>query len=68
MIRKFEERDVPDCAMRFCESFFDCHLTEHDRQFLRVLAEKCSFTYVGARGQVAGFAMGTKKAFNATLA
>lgn len=55
--------------MRFCESFFDCHLTEHDRQFLRVLAEKCSFTYVAEQGgQVAGFAMGTKKAFNATLA
>ena len=48
LIRKFEDKDVPDCAMCFYESFFDCPLTENDRAFLRdyaqVLAEKCSFT------------------------
>lgn len=57
LVRKFEERDVPDCAMCFYESFFDCPLTENDRAFLRdyaqVLAEKCSFTYVAeSEGQV----------------
>ena len=55
--------------MRFCESFFDCHLTEHDRQFLCVLAEKCSFTYVAEQGgRLPDLPWGTKKAFNATLA
>ena len=48
LIRKFEEKDVHDCAMCFYESFFDCPLTENDKAFLRdyaqVLAEKCSFT------------------------
>lgn len=66
LIRKFEERDVPDCAMCFYESFFDCPLTENDRTFLRdyaqVLAEKCSFTYVAeSEGHVVGFIMGHYK-------
>ena len=73
-VRKFEERDVPACAMCFYESFFDCPLTDNDRQFLRdyaqVLAEKCSFTYVAeSNGQVVGFIMGHfKKDFNKALA
>ena len=50
VVRKYEERDVPDCAKCFYESFFDCPLTEKDKIFLRdyaqVLIEKCSFTYV----------------------
>lgn len=66
LIRKFEERDVPDCAMCFYESFFDCPLTENDRAFLRdyaqVLAEKCSFTYVAeSEGRVVGFIIGHYK-------
>ena len=74
LIRKFEEKDVPDCAMCFYESFFDCPLTENDRAFLRdyaqVLAEKCSFTYVAeSEGQVVGFIMGHyKKHFDKALA
>ena len=74
LIRKFEERDVPDCAMCFYESFFDCPLTENDRAFLRdyaqVLAEKCSFTYVAeSEGQVVGFIIGhNKKSFDKSLA
>ena len=74
LIRKFEEKDVPDCAMCFYESFFDCPLTENDRVFLRdyaqVLAEKCSFTYVAeSEGQVVGFIIGHyKKDFNKALA
>lgn len=60
--------------MCFYESFFDCPLTDNDRQFLRdyaqVLAEKCSFTYVAeSNGQVVGFIMGHfKKDFNKALA
>lgn len=74
LVRKFEERDVPDCAMCFYESFFDCPLTENDRAFLRdyaqVLAEKCSFTYVAeSEGQVVGFIIGHyKKDFDKSLA
>ena len=74
LVRKFEERDVPDCAMCFYESFFDCPLTENDREFLRdyaqVLAEKCSFTYVAeSEGQVVGFIIGHyKKDFDKSLA
>lgn len=74
LIRKFEEKDVPDCAMCFYESFFDCPLTENDRAFLRdyaqVLAEKCSFTYVAeSEGQVVGFIIGHyKKDFDKSLA
>ena len=74
LVRKFEERDVPDCAMRFYESFFDCPLTENDKKFLRdyaqVLAEKCSFTYVAeSEGQVVGFIIGHyKKDFDKALA
>ena len=74
LIRKFEEKDVPDCAMCFYESFFDCPLTENDRAFLRdyaqVLAEKCSFTYVAeSEGQVVGFIIGHyKKGFDKSLA
>ena len=74
LVRKFEERDVPDCAMCFYESFFDCPLTENDRAFLRdyaqVLAEKCSFTYVAeSEGQVVGFIIGHyKKRFDKALA
>ena len=66
LIRKFEERDVPDCAMCFYESFFDCPLTENDRAFLRdyaqVLAEKCSFTYVAeSEGQSTSFTRNSKR-------
>ena len=74
LVRKFEERDVPDCAMCFYESFFDSPLTENDRAFLRdyaqVLAEKCSFTYVAElEGQVVGFIIGHyKKNFDKALA
>ena len=74
LIRKFEEKDVRDCAMCFYESFFDCPLTENDRAFLRdyaqVLAEKCSFTYVAeSEGQVVGFIIGHyKKSFDKSLA
>ena len=74
LIRKFEDKDVPDCAMCFYESFFDCPLTENDRAFLRdyaqVLAEKCSFTYVAeSEGQVVGFIIGHyKKNFDKALA
>ena len=74
LIRKFDERDVPDCAMCFYESFFDCPLTENDKVFLRdyaqVLAEKCSFTYVAeSEGQVVGFIIGHyKKGFDKSLA
>lgn len=74
LVRKFEERDVSDCAMCFYESFFDCPLTENDRAFLRdyaqVLAEKCSFTYVAeSEGQVVGFIIGHyKKDFDKVLA
>ena len=74
LIRKFEEKDVPECAMCFYESFFNCLLTENDRAFLRdyaqVLAEKCSFTYVSeSEGQVVGFIIGHyKKDFNKALA
>lgn len=39
LVRKFEKRDVPDCAMCFYESFFDCPLTENDRAFLRDYAQ-----------------------------
>lgn len=74
LVRKFEERDVPACAMCFYESFFDCPLTENDKKFLRdyaqVLAEKCSFTYVAeSEGQVVGFIIGHyKKDFDKALA
>ena len=74
VVRKYEERDVPDCARCFYESFFDCLLTENDRIFLRdyaqVLAEKCSFTYVAeSEGQVVGFIIGHyKKDFDKVLA
>ena len=74
LIRKFEEKDVPDCAMCFYESFFNCPLTENDRAFLcdyaQVLAEKCSFTYVAeSEGQVVGFIIGHyKKNFDKALA
>ena len=73
-VRKFEERDVPACAACFYESFFDCPLTENDKEFLRdyaqVLAEKCSFTYVAeSEGEVVGFIIGHyKKNFDKTLA
>ena len=39
LIRKFEEKDVSECAMCFYESFFDCPLTENDRAFLRDYAQ-----------------------------
>ena len=66
LIRKFEDKDVPDCAMCFYESFFDSPLTENDRAFLRdyaqVLAEKCSFTYVAeSEGRSSGLSSGTTK-------
>lgn len=73
-VRKFEDRDIPDCAMCFYDSFFDCPLTDNDRQFLRdyvqVLAEKCSFTYVAeSEGHVVGFIIGQyKKSFDRALA
>ena len=72
-VRKFEEKDVRDCAMCFYESFFDCQLTENDKAFLRdyaqVLAEKCSFTYVAeSEGHVVGFIIGHyNKSFSKSL-
>lgn len=73
-VRKFEAGDADDCAMCFYYGFFDCPLTKEDREFLRdyvqILIEKCSFTYVAlADGKVIGFISGSyKKSFNIALA
>ena len=73
-VRKFMPCDIDGCGRSLYDSFFDCPLTENDRQLLRdyarVLAEKCSFTYVAEKdGQVVGFISGHyKKSFNKALA
>ncbi len=74
LLRKYEEGDLPACAVCLFESFFDCPVTEDDMAFLRdyteVLIEKCSFTYVAVcERTVVGFISGHfNKPFSKKLA
>lgn len=63
-IRPYRAEDVKDCSRCFYESFFTCSIDGNDRGFLRdyvqILIEKCSFTYVAETSdhQVVGFICG----------